>query len=168
MNDVFVEYVSLPITIYGQVWPVLDFDFVILINNAFTTEKQKEIYDHEMRHILLGHYNNLKEPIEIVEKQANDTTLLKQEIQKASTCGISTLHKNKIENTAEDTSQLLFFLEPPKEITEDDIERIVRPFKYDEEGKELDTLERLHRLAAHLDEIDKQIQALYPEKSVNI
>lgn len=84
-----MSLVQFPPEVEGLAVPLPDGDYRIYVNSIFNKEKQQYIYDHEVRHILLGHHNQLHRPLALLEEQADDTALLKEEIQCAALLGMS-------------------------------------------------------------------------------
>lgn len=88
MNDIFTTYVELPLTVHGMVVPTPEGDWRIFINSASTPAQQRETFDHEVRHILLGHYRQQWRPLRAIEAEANDATLLAAQIKTAAAQGV--------------------------------------------------------------------------------
>ncbi len=45
-------------------------DFTIYINNTYNAEQQREIYEHELRHVLMGHHSQSRRPLASLEAEA--------------------------------------------------------------------------------------------------
>lgn len=88
MNDVFTVAIPLPPSVQGMVATTPDGDYQIFINAGYSLEKQREIFDHEMRHILLGHYQQNERPIAIQECEADDKQLILDKIRQAQQQGL--------------------------------------------------------------------------------
>ena len=89
MNDIITHYLNLPHAVKGMVLPTPDGDYEIIINAAYSREQQQQIYHHEMRHILLGHYQQPCRPLPILEAEASSTGLLDDRIVKVSFQGLA-------------------------------------------------------------------------------
>lgn len=88
MNDFFATYLPLPLSVKGAVLPTPEGDYQIIINSAYDTETQREIFNHEMRHILMGHLHGTANLAD-AEAAANNSSLLSNQIETASLTGIS-------------------------------------------------------------------------------
>lgn len=102
MNEIFTHFLKLPVQTKGLVIPTPEGDYTVIINTMFASETNKETYQHELRHIILGHHQDLDRPVTEIEKEANHPTLLLEEIVTASMQGISTplFPKNIAKETA--------------------------------------------------------------------
>lgn len=90
MNDVFVSRLRLPLAVKGMVATTAEGDYQIILNDAYDSETQRQVYNHEMRHILMGHLHTSQQmTLELAEHQANDASLLCDGIRQAATAGFS-------------------------------------------------------------------------------
>lgn len=89
MNEIFTHFIKLPLQTKGLVIPTPEGDYIVIINSMFASETNKETYQHELRHIMLGHHEDTERPVTEIEKEASDTSLLVEEIITASLQGIS-------------------------------------------------------------------------------
>lgn len=88
MDNISVHLVQLPLAVKGVVSPSADGDYTIYINSLYNDVQRREIYDHEMRHILLGHYAQPDRPVTHQEAEASEATLLKSQIVDATLRGL--------------------------------------------------------------------------------
>jgi len=58
LADIIVKMVALPLRVRAYTIPD-NGDYVILINFKLNNELQQEGYDHEMNHIMNGHYDKV-------------------------------------------------------------------------------------------------------------
>lgn len=88
MNDIFSRAIAMPLAVQGMVATTPEGDYQIIINAAYSLEKQREIFNHEMRHILLGHYQQQTRSLAAQEWEANDKQLLLEKIKEAERTGL--------------------------------------------------------------------------------
>lgn len=67
MNDYFVRLIELPIRVEGVTVPNSDGSFSVYINSALSEAKQREVLEHELRHISAEHFY-LDMPVEKMER----------------------------------------------------------------------------------------------------
>lgn len=87
MNEVFTVHLALPLAVKGAVLPTPEGDYRIVINSAYNAETQREIFNHEMRHILLGHLHSTG-ALRLAERKANTKTLLVRQIRSCARAGL--------------------------------------------------------------------------------
>lgn len=87
MNDIFTYYTQLPPAVKGVVVPDANGDYTIYINSIYNHQQHLEVFNHEMRHILLGHHNQ-ERPVQALEAEANNRSLLLQKIKQAEEQGL--------------------------------------------------------------------------------
>lgn len=133
MNKVFPHYLSLPKQIKAFVSPAEDGDFHLFINTEYPLSTQKEILTQELHNIVLGHYSNQHHLLKKFEHQSNS------------------------QNQASKPISLLFNKTP---LTEAEIDALTSPYKYNQNGEEMDTLERLTALSEHLNKVHQDLNAL--------
>ncbi|MDL2324278.1 hypothetical protein LJC61_03900 [Ruminococcaceae bacterium OttesenSCG-928-A16] len=98
MNDIFSLAIAMPLGVQGLVATTPEGDYQIILNAAYSFEKQREIFNHEMRHVLLGHYQQALRPLHAQEAEADDKMLILDKIKTAEKNGlplISGLLRNK-------------------------------------------------------------------------
>lgn len=77
----------MPEAVKGQVLPMPDGDYVVLVNARYNFEQQKEAFNHEMRHLLYEHYYDAR-PIAALEAEANAKDALLDRIKDAEANGL--------------------------------------------------------------------------------
>lgn len=87
MNDVFVRLVQLDADVKGLVVPFGDGDYRIYINAIYSAEQQREIYNHEVRHILRNHHYMITD-VEQVELEAEDRESMLESIKEVEEKGL--------------------------------------------------------------------------------
>lgn len=88
MNDVFTQFLQMPEGVKGLVLPTPDGDYQIIINAAYNRPQRLEIFNHEMRHLLLGHHQQQGAPLRQLEEEAADKTQLLAAIKRAEENGL--------------------------------------------------------------------------------
>ncbi|MDL2324022.1 hypothetical protein LJC61_02565 [Ruminococcaceae bacterium OttesenSCG-928-A16] len=88
MNEIFTYIINLPVSNKGQVRLLPDGDYAVFINSNLSVEQQIEAYNHEVRHIISGHYEQLERPIAAIEGEAKTEGLLADEIKQVSKTGL--------------------------------------------------------------------------------
>lgn len=78
MNDIILCYLELPYKVNGLVVPTHEGDYQIFINALLSAEQQRKTYNHEVRHLLLGHYEQPDRDIREVECEADRAVLLER------------------------------------------------------------------------------------------
>lgn len=86
MNDIYTVLLDMPPGVEGQVRRTASGDYYIFLNACHTVETQKEAYDHEVRHILSGHYEDERQ-VQELELEA-DRLILFDEIMNAEANGL--------------------------------------------------------------------------------
>lgn len=167
MNEIFTHFIQLPVQTKGLVIPTPEGDYIVIINSLFASETNKETYRHELRHIMLGHHEDMKRPISEIEKEASDTSLLIDEIVTASLQGLSSPlfpkaspeEKVSVQDSVADTIEVSTF-EIEKVGMDKSVERIV-PYLSPPDDDPLDILEAVLK---NLQETQKELDAYLEEK----
>lgn len=87
MNEINVVLVDLPPGAKGCVVPEADGSYTVYINARYNAEQQTDIYNHEMKHLLLGHYEAQAKTIAEIENEASTPGLLQSKIEQYSRYG---------------------------------------------------------------------------------
>lgn len=87
MNDIRVILLDLDPATKGAVVPTPGGNYIVVLNALYNEEQRRETYNHEVRHLLLGHYGDAR-PITEVEGEADDKQLLLDNIKEASQNGL--------------------------------------------------------------------------------
>ena len=76
MEDIIVRTINLPLLIKGVTIPCNDGTYNIYINAAYSYDEQKEILNHELKHIKNFDFDNF-EDIKFIEKRAKNKHTVK-------------------------------------------------------------------------------------------
>lgn len=68
MNEIFSVLVDLPVSVRGSVQPDENGDYTVFINSRYNYDQCKDIFNHEVRHLLLGHHQQQDRPIQEIEQ----------------------------------------------------------------------------------------------------
>lgn len=90
MNDIFVARLCLPPAVKGAVLPAPEGDYQVIINDTYPPAQQREIYSHELRHLLLGHLYG-GPALADAERTADEKDLLLGQIRVAERQGLPLL-----------------------------------------------------------------------------
>lgn len=88
MNDVLVAVLQLPHGVKGLVSPTPDGDYRVVLNSRLTAEERREVYNHELRHILENHFSRDEEPVHALEAAASSRGRLQSVIEKVEEQGL--------------------------------------------------------------------------------
>lgn len=91
MNDVLVAVLQLPHGVKGLVSPTPDGDYRVVLNSRLTAEERREVYNHELRHILENHFSRDGEPVRALEAAAGTPGHLQSVIEKVEEQGLPVL-----------------------------------------------------------------------------
>lgn len=70
MDQVFTYLLDLPPAVKGVVHPCGNGDYTIYINSRYNEHQRYEIFQHEVRHILLGHFDDEHTVLSAAEQAA--------------------------------------------------------------------------------------------------
>ncbi|MDL2214215.1 hypothetical protein LJB76_01485 [Clostridia bacterium OttesenSCG-928-O13] len=87
MNDIIFDLVDMPEGVKGQVLPLPDGDYLVLVNSRYNFEQQREAFNHEVRHLLRNHYSDTR-PVSELETEANAKDALLDKIKDAELNGL--------------------------------------------------------------------------------
>lgn len=87
MNDIFVRLAQFDADVKGLVVPLPDGDYRVYINSVYNAEQQREILNHEIRHLLLGHHHDAR-PVQALEDEAGAENTLLENIRDAEVNGL--------------------------------------------------------------------------------
>lgn len=88
MNDIILHYKKFRAAVNGLVLPTPDGDYIIFINSMLSTEQQREAFNHEVKHLLEGHFEQGRRPIAQLEAEANAKSVLLEQIKDAEANGL--------------------------------------------------------------------------------
>ncbi len=88
MGEINVVLVDLPAAARGCVLPEADGSYTIYVNGIYNIEQQREIYCHEMTHILDGHTHQHQRPVAEIEHEAQSRSKLVARIHEAEERGL--------------------------------------------------------------------------------
>ena len=88
MNDVLVALLQLPHGVKGLVSPTPDGDYRVVLNSRLSAEERREVYNHELRHILENHFSRDGEPVHALEAAAGTPGHLQSVIEKVEEQGL--------------------------------------------------------------------------------
>lgn len=69
MADIYVQLLRLPAAVKGCVVPEADGSYTIYLNNLYNDEQLRDIYRHELRHLLHAHLRS-PSPLPVLEAEA--------------------------------------------------------------------------------------------------
>jgi hypothetical protein len=87
MNDIFLRYVQFDPDVKGVVVPLAEGDYRIYINSIYNADQQREVFNHEMRHLLLNHHRD-ERPVAQLEAEAAAKGALLEKIKDAEAVGL--------------------------------------------------------------------------------
>ena len=88
MNDVRSDLIDMPEAVKGQVLPLPDGDYVVLLNARYNVEQRAETYNHEILHLLNDHHSAEHLSIAEVEAAASRKGVLLEEIKRVEREGL--------------------------------------------------------------------------------
>lgn len=88
MNNITVYVLDMPEAVKGLVRPTPEGDYLIFINARYNAAQQQEIYEHEVRHLLLDHHYAEGKHIGQIELEAGDKTALLGKIKQVERSGL--------------------------------------------------------------------------------
>ncbi len=88
MDEINIVLVNLPASVKGCVLPEADGSYTVYINAIYNQEQRKDIFEHEMRHLLYGHHLQQDRNINELELEASEENSMLGAIQRAMLRGL--------------------------------------------------------------------------------